>query len=77
MRRERDFCRVFNEAMQTRQQFVPIPQRTAVFHPLGGTHLKDLAHLAMQLLFQNFARELSRRRPLRIGGAVGLVDHQD
>ena len=70
-------ARVFNEALQARQQFFPIPQRTAVFHPLGGTHLKNLAHRAMQPLFQNLARELGRRRTLRIAGAVGFVDHQD
>ena len=70
-------ARVFNEAMQARQQFFPIPQRTAVFHPLGGTHLKDLAHRAMQPLFQNLARELGRRRALRIAGPVGLIDDQD
>ena len=70
-------ARVFNEAMQTRQQLFPIPQRTAVFHPFGGTHLKDVAHGTMQPLFKNLARELHRRCTLRIAGAVGFVDDQD
>ena len=44
-------ARVFNEAMQARQQFFPISQRAAVFHPLRGADLKDLAHGAVQPLF--------------------------
>ena len=70
-------ARVINEVIQTGQQSFPIPQRTAILHPFGGTHLKNLAHRAMEPLFQNLPRELGRSFPLGIACAVSLVDHQD
>ena len=64
-------ARVLNKAMQARQQLFPIPQGPAAFHPFGSTHLKDIAHGAMQALLQNVGRELCRCGTLRTGGAVG------
>jgi hypothetical protein len=39
-------ARAFYEALQALEQFFPIAQRAAFFHPFGGAHLKHLAHRA-------------------------------
>ena len=66
-----------NKLVKRRKQFSPIPLRPPVFEALRGADFKDRPHGTLQTFFQNLLGEPYGRCSFRIGGAVGLVEHQD